>query len=100
MFPNSKLGAGDTGTMGGRAILKGKSLMLTLGGGKQLPVRCMVGIFNAVEGDFKVKSLVFGCRHARRAAPGRPRAQCLECLQFADGVLDLTNPGGRAFQPE
>ena len=96
MFPGSRLGGGDTGTMGGRATLKGNgnsvaqmlatangdaalimeggsvgelalrmanldianSLLLMLGGDKQVPVRCMVGIFNAVEGDFKVKALV------------------------------------------
>jgi AsmA family protein len=96
MFPTSRLGAGDTGTMGGRATLQGNgnsvaqmlasangdaalimeggsvgelalrmsnldianSLLLLLGGDKQVPVRCMVGIFNAVDGDFKVNTLV------------------------------------------
>lgn len=96
MFPRSRFAAGDTGTMGGRATLKGNgnsiarmlatangdaalimeggsvgelalrmsnldianSLLLMLGGDQQVPVRCMVGIFNAVEGDFKVKTLV------------------------------------------
>jgi AsmA family protein len=96
MFPGSRLGAGNTGTIGGRAALEGNgnsvaqmlasargdaalimdggsvgelalrmsnldianSLLLLLGGDKQVPVRCMVGIFNAIEGDFKVKALV------------------------------------------
>jgi AsmA family protein len=96
MFPQSKLGAADTGTMGGHATLAGhgnsiaqmlatangdaalimeggsvgelalrmsnldiaNSLLVMLGGDKQVPVRCMVGIFNAAAGDFKVKSLV------------------------------------------
>jgi uncharacterized protein involved in outer membrane biogenesis len=96
MFPGSRLGAGDTGTIGGRAALEGSgnsvaqmlasakgdaafimeggsvgelalrmsnldianSLRLMLGGDKQVPVRCMVGIFNAADGDFKVKALV------------------------------------------
>jgi uncharacterized protein involved in outer membrane biogenesis len=34
------------------------SLLLMLGGDKQVPVRCMVGIFSAVQGDFQVKALV------------------------------------------
>jgi uncharacterized protein involved in outer membrane biogenesis len=96
MFPDSRLRGADTGSMGGRATLKGhgssvaqmlatadgdaalimeggsvgelalrlsnldiaNSLLVMLGGDKQVPVRCMVGIFNAVEGDFKVKTLV------------------------------------------
>jgi hypothetical protein len=96
MFPGSRLGAGDTGTIGGRAALEvsgnsvaqmlgsakgdaafimeggsvgelalrmsnldiANSLLLMLGGDKQVPVRCMVGIFNAADGDFKVKALV------------------------------------------
>ncbi|HSH90470.1 MAG TPA: AsmA family protein, partial [Ramlibacter sp.] len=91
MFPDSKLGAGGTGTLGGRATLKGNgnsisqmmatangdaavimeggsvgelalrmsnldvanSLLLMLGGDKQVPVRCMVGVFSATHGDFK-----------------------------------------------
>lgn len=96
MFPTSRLGSGDTGTMGGHAVLQGNgnsvaqmlasakgdaalimeggsvgelalrmsnldianSVLLLLGGDKQVPVRCMVGIFNAVDGDFKVNTLV------------------------------------------
>jgi AsmA family protein len=96
MFPKSKLGAGDTGTLGGRAQLHGNgnsiaqmlgsaqgdaalvmeggsvgelalrmsnldianSLLVMLGGDKQVPVRCMVGIFNAADGKFKAKALV------------------------------------------
>ena len=96
MFPTSRLAGGDTGTMGGHAVLQGNgnsvaqmlasakgdaalimeggsvgelalrmsnldianSLLLLLGGDKQVPVRCMVGIFNAVDGDFKVSTLV------------------------------------------
>lgn len=96
MFPNSKLAAADTGTMGGRARLAGNgnsiaqmlgsangeaalimdggsvgelmlrlsnldianSLMVMLGGDKQVPIRCMVGNFKAVDGDFQVEALV------------------------------------------
>ena len=96
MFPNSKLAAADTGTMGGRAKLVGNgnsvaqllatangeaalimeggsvgeltlrlanldianSMLLLIGGDKQTPIRCMVGNFNAVDGDFKVQDLV------------------------------------------
>jgi AsmA family protein len=96
MFPKSKLGAGDTGTLGGRAQLRGtgnsiaqmlgtaqgdaalvmeggsvgelalrmsnldiaNSLLVMLGGDRQVPVRCMVGIFNAANGKFKAKALV------------------------------------------
>jgi AsmA family protein len=96
MFPKSKLGAGDTGTLGGRAQLHGNgnsiaqmlgsaggdaavvmdggsvgelalrlsnldianSLLVMLGGDKQVPVRCMVGVFNAVDGKFTAKALV------------------------------------------
>jgi uncharacterized protein involved in outer membrane biogenesis len=96
MFPGSKLAAGDTGTVGGRANLRGhgdsiarmlatskgdaavimnggsvgelalrmsnldlaNSLLVMLGGDKQVPVRCMVGLFNADDGNFTVQSLV------------------------------------------
>jgi AsmA family protein len=96
MFPQSKLGAADTGTVGGHATLEGhgnsvaqmlgsangeaalimeggsvgelalrmsnldiaNSLLVMLGGDKQVPVRCMVGLFKAAAGDFKVKALV------------------------------------------
>jgi AsmA family protein len=34
------------------------SLLVMLGGDKQVPVRCMVGIFDAVDGNFKVNALV------------------------------------------
>ena len=34
------------------------SLMVLLGGDKQVPIRCMVGNFKAVAGDFKVEALV------------------------------------------
>jgi uncharacterized protein involved in outer membrane biogenesis len=96
MFPNTKLAAADTGTMGGRARLTGtgnslaqmlgtangeaalimdggtvselmlrlsnldiaNSIIVMLGGDKQVPVRCMVGNFKAVDGDFTVDSLL------------------------------------------
>jgi len=96
MFPDSRLAAADTGTMGGRAKLEGNgnsiaqmlatangeaalimdggsvselmlrlsnldianSLGVLLGGDKQVPIRCMVGNFKAVHGDFKVEALV------------------------------------------
>ncbi len=96
MFPESRLAAADTGTMGGRAKLEGNgnsiaqmlatangeaalimdggsvgelmlrlsnldianSLVVLLGGDKQVPIRCMVGNFKAVHGDFKVEALV------------------------------------------
>ena len=96
MFPDSRLAAADTGTMGGRAKLEGNgnsiaqmlatangeaalimdggsvselmlrlsnldianSLGVLLGGDKQVPIRCMVGNFKAVHGDFKVAALV------------------------------------------
>ena len=34
------------------------SMLLLIGGDKQTPIRCMVGNFNAVDGDFKVQDLV------------------------------------------
>lgn len=96
MFPDSRLAAADTGTMGGRAKLDGNgnsmaqmlasangeaalimdggsvgelmlrlsnldianSLVVLLGGDKQVPIHCMVGNFKAVKGDFKVEALV------------------------------------------
>jgi uncharacterized protein involved in outer membrane biogenesis len=96
MFPNSKLAADNTGTMGGRAKLVGNgnsvaqllasangeaalimeggsvgeltlrlanldianSMLLMMGGDKQTPIRCMVGNFKAVDGEFKVEDLV------------------------------------------
>ena len=96
MFPDSRLAAADTGTMGGRAKLEGNgnsiaqmlasangeaalimdggsvselmlrlsnldianSIVVLLGGDKQVSIRCMVGNFKAVDGDFKVEALV------------------------------------------
>ena len=34
------------------------SILVLLGGDKQIPIRCMVANFNAVEGDFKVQDMV------------------------------------------
>jgi uncharacterized protein involved in outer membrane biogenesis len=119
LFPTSRLGAGGTGTMGGRATLKGhgnsvgqmlasangdaalimeggsvgelalrmsnldiaNSLLLMLGGDKQVPVRCVVGIFNAVEGDFKVKSLVLDTAKVKMTGSGN--------VDFTDESLHL-----------
>lgn len=96
MFPNSRLAADNSGTMGGRAKLVGNgnsvaqllasangeaalimgggsvgeltlrlanldianSMLLLIGGDKQTPIRCMVGNFKAVKGEFKVEDLV------------------------------------------
>lgn len=119
MFPSSRLGAGDIGSMGGRATLKGNgnsiaqmlatangdaalimeggsvgelalrmsnldianSLLLMLGGDRQVPVRCMVGIFNAVEGDFKVKALVLDTAKVNMTGSGN--------VDFSDESLHL-----------
>jgi AsmA family protein len=119
MFPNAKFGAGGTGTMGGRATLKGNgnsvaqmlatangeaalimeggsvgelalrmsnldianSLLLMLGGDKQIPLQCMVGIFNAVEGDFNVKSLVLETAKVNMTGTGN--------IDFTDESLHL-----------
>lgn len=119
MFPRTKLGAGDTGTIGGRAQLQGSgnsiaqmlgsangttalvmdggsvgelamrlsnldianSLLLMLGGDRQVPVRCMVGIFNAVNGDFKVKSLVLDTAKVNMTGSGH--------VDFTDESLHL-----------
>ncbi|MDP3761911.1 MAG: AsmA family protein [Ramlibacter sp.] len=119
LFPTSRLGAGGTGTMGGRATLKGhgnsvgqmlatadgdaalimeggsvgelalrmsnldlaNSLLLMLGGDRQVPVRCMVGVFNAVEGDFKVKSLVLDTAKVKMTGSGN--------VDFTDESLHL-----------
>ena len=96
MFPNSRLAADNTGTMGGRAKLVGNgnsiaqllasangeaalimdggsvgeltlrlanldianSMLLLIGGDKQTPIRCMVGNFKAVDGEFRVAELL------------------------------------------
>ncbi len=119
MFPGSRLAAGDTGTIGGRAALEGNgnsvaqmlasakgdaalimeggsvgelalrmsnldianSLIAMLGGDKQVPVRCMVGIFNAVDGDFKVKALVLDTSKVNMTGSGN--------VDFADESLHL-----------
>ena len=57
------------------------SLLLMLGGDKQVPVRCMVGIFNAVEGDFKVKSLVLDTAKVNMTGTGN--------VDFTDESLHL-----------
>ncbi len=119
LFPTSRLGAGGTGTMGGRATLQGhgnsvgqmlatadgdaalimeggsvgelalrmsnldlaNSLLLMLGGDRQVPVRCAVGIFHAVEGDFKVKSLVLDTVKVKMTGSGS--------VDFGDESLHL-----------
>ncbi|MGZ5195750.1 MAG: AsmA family protein [Ramlibacter sp.] len=119
MFPKSKLGAGDTGTIGGRAQLRGNgnsiaqmlgsasgdaalvmdggtvgelalrmsnldianSLLVMLGGDKQVPVRCMVGIFNATDGNFKAKALVLDTTKVNMIGSGN--------VDFTDESLHL-----------
>jgi AsmA family protein len=119
MFPKSKLGAGDTGTLGGRAQLRGNgnsiaqmlgsasgdaalvmdggtvgelalrmsnldianSLLVMLGGDKQVPVRCMVGIFNAVDGNFTAKALVLDTTKVNMTGSGN--------VNFTDESLHL-----------
>jgi AsmA family protein len=119
MFPKSKLGAGDTGTLGGRAQLHGNgnsiaqmlgsaggdaalvmeggsvgelalrmsnldianSLLVMLGGDKQVPVRCMVGIFNAVDGNFTAKALVLDTAKVNMTGSGN--------VDFTDESLHL-----------
>jgi AsmA family protein len=119
MFPKSKLGAGDTGTLGGRAQLRGNgnsiaqmlgsaqgdaalvmeggsvgelalrmsnldianSLLVMLGGDKQVPVRCMVGIFNATDGKFKAKALVLDTTKVNMTGTGE--------VDFTDESLHL-----------
>lgn len=119
MFPQSKLGAGDTGTIGGRAQLRGtgnsiaqmlgsaggnaafvmengsvgelglrlsnldiaNSLLVMLGGDKQVPVRCVVGIFKAAEGRFKASALVLDTPKVNMTGTGD--------IDFADESLHL-----------
>jgi AsmA family protein len=119
MFPRSKLGAGDTGTIGGRAQLRGSgnsiaqmlgsaggnaalvmengsvgelalrvsnldianSLLLMLGGDKQVPVRCVVGIFKAVDGKFTANALVLDTPKVNMTGTGD--------IDFADESLHL-----------
>ncbi|HMA07422.1 MAG TPA: AsmA family protein, partial [Ramlibacter sp.] len=119
MFPGSRLAAGNTGSIGGRAALDGNgnsvaqmlasakgdaalimeggsvgelalrmsnldianSLIAMLGGDKQVPVRCMVGIFNAVDGDFKVKALVLDTSKVNMTGSGH--------VDFTDESLHL-----------
>jgi uncharacterized protein involved in outer membrane biogenesis len=104
----TRLGGVGTGTIGGRAALKGSgasiaqilasangdaalimeggsvgelalrmsnldvanSLLLVLGGDKQVPVRCMVGIFGAVDGVFTSKALVLDTPKASMTGHG------------------------------
>jgi len=119
MFPQSKLGAGDTGVIGGRAQLRGSgnsiaqmlgsadgdaalvmqdgsvgelalrmsnldianSLLVMLGGDKQVPVRCLVGIFKATGGKFKAKALVLDTTKVNMTGTGE--------VDFTDESLHL-----------
>lgn len=119
MFPTSKLGAGDTGTIGGRARLHGSgnsiaqmlgsaagdaalvmengsvgelalrlsnldianSLLVMLGGDKQVPVRCLVGIFKASDGKFQASTLVLDTAKVNMTGTGD--------IDFADESLHL-----------
>jgi AsmA family protein len=119
MFPKSKLGSGDTGTVDGHARLRGSgnsiaqmlgsaqgdaalvmeggsvgelalrmsnldianSLLVMLGGDKQVPVRCMAGIFNATDGNFKAKALVLDTAKVNITGTGN--------IDFTDESLHL-----------
>jgi AsmA family protein len=119
MFPTSKLGAGDTGTIGGRARLRGSgnsvaqmlgsatgnaalvmengsvgelalrlsnldianSLLVMLGGDKQVPVRCLVGIFKASDGKFQASTLVLDTAKVNMTGTGN--------VDFGDESLHL-----------
>lgn len=120
MFPGSKRAAGNTGTVGGRATLRGtgnslagmlatsdgdvgiimeggsvgelalrlsnldiaNSLLLLLGGDRQVPVRCMVGIFNARAGRFNVETLVMDTAKVNMTGTGH--------VDFTDESLHLS----------
>lgn len=120
MFPKSSLRAGNTGTMGGRATLRGNgnslagmlasadgdaalimeggsvgelalrmsnldianSLLLLLGGDKQVQVRCMVGVFKATAGKFKAETLVMDTAKVNMTGTGH--------VDFADESLHLS----------
>ena len=57
------------------------SLMVLLGGDKQVPIRCMVGNFKAVDGDFKVEDLVLDTAKVNITGSGD--------VNFADESLHL-----------
>ena len=58
------------------------SLMLMLGGDKQVPVRCMVGIFNATGGRFHAKTLVMDTAKVNMIGTGY--------VDFSDESLHLS----------
>ena len=57
------------------------SIMVLLGGDKQVPIRCMVANFKAVEGDFKVQDLVLDTPKVNITGEGN--------VNFADESLHL-----------
>jgi uncharacterized protein involved in outer membrane biogenesis len=57
------------------------SILVWLGGDKQVPIRCMVANFKAVAGDFKVQDLVLDTPKVRIAGEGN--------VNFADESLHL-----------
>lgn len=57
------------------------SILLLLGGDKQVPIRCMVANFKAVEGDFKVQDLVLDTPKVNITGEGD--------VNFADESLHL-----------
>lgn len=57
------------------------SLVVLLGGDKQVPIRCMVGNFKAVNGDFKVEALVLDTSKVNITGSGN--------VNFADESLHL-----------
>lgn len=57
------------------------SIMVLLGGDKQVPIRCMVANFKAVEGDFKVQDLVLDTPKVNITGEGD--------VNFADESLHL-----------
>lgn len=57
------------------------SLVVLLGGDKQIPVRCLVGNFKAVDGDFKVEALVLDTSKVNISGSGN--------VNFTDESLHL-----------
>jgi uncharacterized protein involved in outer membrane biogenesis len=57
------------------------SLLVLLGGDKQVPIRCMVANFKAVQGDFKVQDLVLDTPKVNITGDGH--------VNFADESLHL-----------
>ena len=72
------------------------SFLVLLGGDKQVPIRCMVANFNAIEGDFKVQDMVLDTAKVNITGEGNvnftDESLHLKLVSKAKSLMSLRGP--------